>query len=404
VPLPPSGRSPLLKVPRKLKFACVVLAKNKMPLRSVAQWRLKHEGFNKKPTEKKVCSSHPRLACASSALPPERKETEDRQKSKVKSKKAQAEQSRRDAEDAARALAERGQSIRSATFAAARRGDAERVKRAIWEDAVDANGGELRVGAEAFVKRKPRDPQETLLHISAKQGNAELVKWLDMHSTSVITLILIFYSRQITGADLEERNSDGFTAFHIALQAGHVPIVEHFLESYPPKDSEHDAIYKAPPSHSLLSLAMSSVQPECVWKVLDNGFATLQDVSAAQIRISSAERLKTSGQKADAVKHEDIRRLLDSFGASTPATAGTERVERPQRHHSTSAAVPSIDDQGQRRDSRKMAPRNGNRRTGQQSPSAPPETPSQKMSNTSAGRGSRGRGRGRGGGRGRGKS
>ena len=101
---------------------------------------------------------------------------------KAEAKKAQAEAIRKEAENAARFQAKRGQTLRSAAFAAARAGDAERVKKGVWEDEVDANGGEVKLGAEEFINCQPKDPRETLLHIAAKQGNVDLLRWLDAHS------------------------------------------------------------------------------------------------------------------------------------------------------------------------------------------------------------------------------
>ena len=77
---------------------------------------------------------------------------------------------------------QRGQALRSATFAAARRGDAKQVKKGVYEDNVDAAGGEVKKGCEEFVTTPPADPKETLMHIAAKNGDADLVEWLDAHS------------------------------------------------------------------------------------------------------------------------------------------------------------------------------------------------------------------------------
>ena len=89
---------------------------------------------------------------------------------------------RKKAEDAIRAQLERGQALRSATFAAARVGDVEKVKKGVYVDEVDASGGEMKRGGEEFIKHVPEDSKETLLHIAAKRGDAGLVAWLDSHS------------------------------------------------------------------------------------------------------------------------------------------------------------------------------------------------------------------------------
>jgi hypothetical protein len=59
------------------------------------------------------------------------------------------------------------------------------VKSGIWEDGVDAAGGEIQ--HEEFIPVKPDDALETLSHIAAKKRDVELFKWLDTHSQSCIS-------------------------------------------------------------------------------------------------------------------------------------------------------------------------------------------------------------------------
>lgn len=121
----------------------------------------------------------------------ERIAAEERQKAKAESKKAQADAQRKKAEKTARAQQQRGQLLRSAVFAAARLGDAATVKKGVWEDEVDAAGGEVKVGCHDFVKSPPKDSQEALLHIAARNGDSELVEWLDAHSQFVISQTIL---------------------------------------------------------------------------------------------------------------------------------------------------------------------------------------------------------------------
>lgn len=121
---------------------------------------------------------------------PERVEAEIRQKAKQSQKKAKAKSDRQTAEKAAQNLLQISQATRSAAFAAARSGDAARVKKAVWEDGVDASGGEIKPGCEAFSHQTPQDPRETLLHIATKNGNTELVQWLDAHSMFFPSLVI----------------------------------------------------------------------------------------------------------------------------------------------------------------------------------------------------------------------
>ena len=99
-------------------------------------------------------------------------------------KKAEAEATRKAAEKKARSLQVQVQNLRSQIFAAARRKDAAAVKKGVYEDNVDASGGELRQGSESLAKKTPVDLKETLLHIAAKHGDVDLVQWLDSHGMS----------------------------------------------------------------------------------------------------------------------------------------------------------------------------------------------------------------------------
>lgn len=116
---------------------------------------------------------------------PERIAAEERQKAKVLSKKAEALSQRQKAEQTIRLRQQRIQAARSAVFSAARRGDTSQVEKGVWEDEVDAAGGEVKDGCDDFVKDPPQDTQETLMHIAAKRGDQDLVKWLDGHGESM---------------------------------------------------------------------------------------------------------------------------------------------------------------------------------------------------------------------------
>ncbi|KAI0030386.1 hypothetical protein K488DRAFT_7394, partial [Vararia minispora EC-137] len=186
---------------------------------------------------------------------------------------------------------------RSDIFAAARCGDSDKVRKGVWEDDVDAAGGEVKARHEKFVKVMPADRSETLLHIAAKKGDANLVEWLNAH-----------------GADPEERDAKGYTAFHIALEKGHSLIVKHFMDEYPPKEPEHAAIYRSPPSTSALKLAVSSGEPEVVFLTLDNGLATKTGAREAwnALPVPKSQR-QTHGKKPQPTREEDLRNLLMGF-------------------------------------------------------------------------------------------
>ncbi|KAI6005682.1 hypothetical protein EDD15DRAFT_2150432, partial [Pisolithus albus] len=188
--------------------------------------------------------------------------------------------------------------LRSAAFAAARAGDAQRVKKAIWEDSVDPAGGEVKLGCDSFIEVQPQDPTETLLHIATQNGDVDLVKWLDAHS-----------------ADPEERNSLGLSAFHVALQQGRLSIMKHFLDAYDPHDEDHNAIYSLTSPNNLLSMALESVEPQVVWTILDRGLASPVEINDAWTRITSTVGMEAllARMGNDTGKYAEIQNILMSF-------------------------------------------------------------------------------------------
>ncbi|OCB85935.1 hypothetical protein A7U60_g7069 [Sanghuangporus baumii] len=257
----------------------------------------------------------------------DRAEAEERQKQRILNKRARAEAAKQEAARKALLQRQQMQQKRSAVFAAARCGDAEAVKKGIWEDSVDAAGGEIRPGCEEFVPRPPQDTSETLLHLAAANRNVELVEWLVNHN-----------------AEPDERNSNGFTAFHLALQKGYIPIVQYFFRSLPPTDADHQSIYTAPPSTDLLQLAMNAFEPELVWMVLANMFASKQQISEAWTSLCSKDAQSASGRSEmkDYLRHEEeIKNLLMSYGGLTPPSTPKKNLsEFPEDEKKTANPRP----------------------------------------------------------------
>lgn len=330
----------------------------------------------------------------------ERKEAEQRKREKSASKKAEAEVRRRKAAESLEAQQRRSQTLRSAAFTAARAGDTQQVKKAIWEDSVDPAGGEVKLGCESFVKEQPQDPTETLLHIATQNGDVDLVKWLDAHS-----------------ADPEERNSLGLSAFHVALQHGQLSIVKHFFDAYNPHDEDYNAIYSLASPNNLLSMALESVEPEVVWMILDKGLASTMEISDAWTRITSTESREVLLAKAGNAtgKYAELQNILMSFGGFTPpptpqvACQGCERGVSPSSNassHTNDKPAPRGNRRGAHDRSSKRAV-DPQRQSSYHRPSFPPShgnvVPSE-WSQHDSGRGKqRGRGRGRGHGRSRGR-
>ncbi|ESK94600.1 dnaj-like protein subfamily c member 5b [Moniliophthora roreri MCA 2997] len=294
----------------------------------------------------------------------ERIAAEKRQRAKKEAKQAQAESERQKAETAARKQREKTQATRSAVFAAARKGDASRVKKGVWEEDVDAAGGEIKPGYEEFVKLKPKDQRETLLHIASSRGDRDLVEWLDAHN-----------------ADIEERDSQGHTSFHTAVHHGQIPVMNYFFENHSHKDPDTQAIYTTRSSKSTLTLAVESRVPEVVQIVLDEGLCSTQEANDTWSWMVSADGRQALVNKAgqsssDTLKAYDcIMALLMQHGGFTPPS--TPRVSCSNKDQSRRSSDNQIDRDEVFSDSR----------------------PSGASSSSSH----RGRGQGRGGGRGRGR-
>lgn len=125
----------------------------------------------------------------------EMKDAATRQKEKAKRKREKAKQDRHTAEKVLASQQENIQALRSKVFAAARNGDADAVKKGVWEHDVDPSGGEIKPGCDHLVCQKPLDPRETLLHIAARQGNTDLLEWLGSHSSFLFLLRIGWFCR-----------------------------------------------------------------------------------------------------------------------------------------------------------------------------------------------------------------
>jgi len=271
----------------------------------------------------------------------------------------------------------------------------------------------------AFAGSPPSDLLETLLHISAKIGDVDLLKWLDAHSKRAVNVDHTVTDNCCAGADPEERNGEGLTALHVALRHGHVTILKHFLENYPPKEQDSTPIYDLQGSNNtLLSLALESNEPEIVWMILDNGLSNAQDIANMWAFVSSSEHMQATKPSAKERENaEDIRNLLMRYGGFTPpntpiVNSQHEDKSGPDSHRHTGGRP-------ERRGiknppSEQGKPRQRQRSAGQVTQSSPPPeslptrsppptkgVPSQQKP-VNQGRG-RGRGRGRGKGRGRSK-
>lgn len=116
---------------------------------------------------------------------------------KKKTKKEQYTKGRQQNEDRVKEAKRDSQKKRSKVFERARNGDAAAVKKGVWEDNVDAAGGEPLAGMEndsSFLGHHAGqvDHNETLLHILAKHGDRQTVEWLLDHSAFLRRRIVQF--------------------------------------------------------------------------------------------------------------------------------------------------------------------------------------------------------------------
>lgn len=111
------------------------------------------------------------------------KDAATRKKEKAERKRERAKQDRQSAAKVLASQQEKMQVLRSKVFAAARNGDADAVKKGVWEQDVDPSGGEIKPGCDHLVRQKPKDTKETLLHIASRFGDKDLLEWLASHST-----------------------------------------------------------------------------------------------------------------------------------------------------------------------------------------------------------------------------
>ena len=218
------------------------------------------------------------------------------------------------------------------------------------------------------------------------------------------------------GADPEERNSFGLSAFHVAVQHGHVQILKYFFGSYDPQQEDHNAIYVLSPLKSLLSIALASVEPEAVWMILDRGLATTQDIGNAWTEVTSIEGKQALLERIenDGAKYTEIQNLLMCYGGFTPPP--TPKVPTKESSPPANKVQPRSGSPGPQEGSHHRRRGTRSKTTTYHTTQAQGSTPSETMQNGAADpswrppengeRGKtrgRGRGRGRGHGRGRGR-
>ncbi|KIY72080.1 DnaJ-domain-containing protein [Cylindrobasidium torrendii FP15055 ss-10] len=256
----------------------------------------------------------------------ERQQAEQRKQDAAKAKKATGEMQKKQAKAKVANAKQASQKKRSQVFAAARAGKVDQVKKGIWEDQVDATGGEILLGCDEYVATRPKDPKETLLHIASQKGDVDMVEWLQTHNAD----------------DEQTRNGNGFTPFHVAVENGHVGVVKYFLDNFDPKDEDGVGVFEVPDKSSILRLALLSHEPEVVYMVLNSSLADSSELNACWTWITSSDGQAQVNKRAGAdtglhrEKFEDMLKLLRRFGGFSPAATDYERPRKPAQINAAS--------------------------------------------------------------------
>lgn len=143
-----------------------------------------------------------------------------------------------------------------------------------------------------------------------------------------------FYGTRVTphadlsntaGATPDERDDDGYTAFHYGLVLGCVPLVSYYLSTHPPPPSfsptaPPDASYPPPPEHTLLSLAVTSAKADVVKLVVP--YATADDAWDNWCYVEDCQAEKQDGE------WEDVKWALTEVEGFTPPPGYQRRPRR----------------------------------------------------------------------------
>ena len=211
---------------------------------------------------------------------------------------------------------------------------------------------------------------------------------------------------------MEERTSEGHTAFHVALKRGHILVLTYFFETYPTNDEDTKGVYSLPGPSSLLSLAVESRVPEAVWMILNNNlfqreeiFDVWENLSSPLGMASFTNGIEQKDLKSPVEKEEildEVMNLIMNFGGFTrpPTPMNSPDPISPHESHAPSYSgsrpgqdVPSLH-QTQTRAGKRAEQLNQRKPRRNASDQSAPEVRSETSQNTRGGRG-RGRGRGR---------
>jgi ankyrin repeat protein len=106
------------------------------------------------------------------------------------------------------------------------------------------------------------------------------------------------------GATPQPRDSFARTPFHLALQYGHLPLINHILASFPPGSPDSQPVLSPPPKASLLRLAIESNSLDIVKTVMSR-FKFRRVMLLRSGRGSRTRLLQTASQFHDRTAEEE---------------------------------------------------------------------------------------------------
>ena len=136
------------------------------------------------------------------------------------------------------------------------------------------------------------------------------------------------------------------TAFHTALQLGHISVVKYFIENHLPQDEDlRRSVYSMPSSSSTntLRLALETCIPELLWLILENKLYNERECKAAWDWVYSNEclskvlsrHLASLSMDTDSKKQsgddilEEMKNLLCSYGGFKSPSLSQEQLSVP---------------------------------------------------------------------------
>lgn len=140
------------------------------------------------------------------------------------------------------------------------------------------------------------------------------------------------------GAQHEERDSNGLTAFHCAIKCGHTKLVNFFLSEHSPKEAYNIEATRLPGKMTFIKLAVESEDVGVVEAVIEADLCTVAEVEEAWKALLNAEKKSPHKQSS----HDAIKTALRKVKGFKPPKASAPIVEKSQQVGGSSTEATSI--------------------------------------------------------------